>query len=263
VHNPDAGTFQGRCRSWTCRPDDGQRIRDRVSWAVAKNVVNLKMYYFWTLTLADSGWIDCSNCESAKVASEAWNRFATAVRKKYPWFKFIDVREYTEKGVQHRHFLTNVYLDEAWVKDEWARASGGSYVAWVEWIATREGAARYVAKYLTLTSKVAGRKGLYPKKMRRYSTSRSIHLLPRDERQWTLHCKALLRRKLSGRGIDNMQEWFLKKIRDGSANMFDHRESAPLLVADAIDQDSEIENGENEFTFRAWIDVANRRSVLA
>lgn len=196
VHRQDSGTFQGRCRSMTCT-SDAKRVRDRLSWSVADHVDQSKLCYFWTLTLADSGWIQCSNCESHKLGSESFNRFLTAVRKKLPWFKFIRFVEFTERGVFHIHLLTNAYLPISWVEEEWSRSTGGSYVTWVEWIAERERAARYVSKYLTLTSKTAGKKGLYPKRARRYCSSRGIRLLPRDGRVWEVWSKTYLRRKMA------------------------------------------------------------------
>lgn len=262
VLNKEYGAFQGKCGSHTCNVD-GQLVRNKLSWAVADNAVQLKLCYFWTLTLADSGWIACPNCESHAVSQVAWNRFATAVRKKFPWFKFIVFREFTEAGVEHQHFLTNVYLDEAWVKDEWARASGGSYVAWVEWITDKKAAADYVASYLTLISKITGRKGLYPKRARRYSTSRTIHLLHHDDRTWELYSKTIVRKKLQERGVYNLEGWFLDLIDRGAINMFDVKGDVPHLVGELVDQDQEIDNGHNHFSATEWLNSARQRFVIA
>lgn len=203
VNNPERGTFQGKCSSLTCTTDAEPR-RERLADSVGSWTVKLSLCYFWTLTLADSGWVGCSTCESRDVASIAWNRFLAAVKKHRPDVDFIRFVEFTQAGVAHVHFVTNAWLPHEWVSAEWKRASGGSYIAWVDRIYSEKEAANYVSKYLTLTSKTQGKKGLYPKGCRRYNTSRSIRLLPKSDDLWGIWQKWHVRKILSTHHLANL-----------------------------------------------------------
>lgn len=81
--------------------------------------------------------------------------------------KYVAVTEWTKKGWPHLHLLADMpYLPQRVLSGHW-KALHGSPIVDIRRVKSEDGAARYLAKYLT--------KGTYmPKKKRRYTASRGF-----------------------------------------------------------------------------------------
>ncbi len=151
-------TSLGRCRDRLCplcqtvRSNEfGARLRDAtMTWDSVRHIV-------LTLAAQDAPLADQLDHLQASFRrlrqQTLWKR--RVIRGVYS----IEVTLNHKTGQWHPHLhvlIEGSYIPQDSLSEAWKIASGGSRVVWIELMASREGAARYVSKYVTKPSEIGG-----------------------------------------------------------------------------------------------------------
>jgi hypothetical protein len=101
---------------------------------------------------------------------------------------YIRILEYQKNGNAHFHVLLNCYLPQAWVSETWSVLGGGRVVD-IKRVDMHR-VSHYLSKYLTKQMLIGA-----PKHARRVTTSKGIHLLEKQPRdfEWRLIRVPILR----------------------------------------------------------------------
>ena len=180
VGRSEDGTFIFRrvnCKTWGCALC-GPRKAKLYKWAIRHLAEQEGLSRFLTLTL-----------DPAKIAGQpvrylrqVFNKFRTYLRRKYEVLvKYIAVLEFQKSGIPHLHLLVDRYIPWSWITGSWSALGGGKIVD-IKYVDVHR-VARYLSKYLTKELLLSA-----PKRSRRVTTSRSLHLLEKKVRdsKWVL-----------------------------------------------------------------------------
>ena len=165
------------CKTWGCALC-GPRKAKLYKWAIRQLAEQEELRRFLTLTL-----------DPAKIAGEpvrylrrVFNKFRIYLRRKYGVsVKYIAVLEFHKSGVPHLHLLVDRFIPWNWITDSWS-ALGGGRIVLIKYVDVHR-ISRYLSKYLTKELLLSA-----PKRSRRVTTSRSLHLLEKKVRdsKWVL-----------------------------------------------------------------------------
>jgi hypothetical protein len=104
-----------------------------------------------------------------------FNKFRLYLRRKFGSpVKYIAVLEFQQSGIAHLHVLVDRFIPQSWISESWSALGGGNIVD-IRYVDVHR-IARYVSKYLTKELLLSA-----PKRSRRVTTSRSLHLLPKKD----------------------------------------------------------------------------------
>jgi len=104
-----------------------------------------------------------------------FNKFRLYLRRKFGSpIKYIAVLEFQQSGIAHLHVLVDRFIPQNWISESWSALGGGNIVD-IRYVDVHR-IARYVSKYLTKELLLSA-----PKRSRRVTTSRSLHLLPKKD----------------------------------------------------------------------------------
>jgi hypothetical protein len=201
-----------KCKCWNCA-HCAPRKAARYKHSIRENAEKMQLRRFLTLTLdpkknpgaepaehaiylehtaenPNAGALcQCVICERVRGLSvayirECWGKFRTYLRrafrdpdsKKPARVTFIAVLEFQLKktGFAHLHVLIDRYISQQWVTEVWAAIGGGSHVD-IRLVDLHR-VSHYLAKYLTKELLMSA-----PKRSRRITTSRDIHLTEKPE----------------------------------------------------------------------------------
>jgi hypothetical protein len=130
-----------RCKSWDCHVC--RRIKTDEYAKRMEKLHQFKNLWFYTLTYFHS----CSPDEAWKTYSAAWNRFRTAIAKKYGSFNYVRVLESHKKSpYPHLHIIADVDIPPTYFNKE-ALSAGFGYQIDKQKI-TSDMAFGYIRKYL-------------------------------------------------------------------------------------------------------------------
>jgi len=131
-----------KCKRWdcdSCRPKKALFYKSIISECFGNEQI-----YMYTFTY----YHNKSEARTWETYNESWNRFRTAVTKKYGAMKYLRVLEtHKESAYPHLHLLTTSYIAPVWFGKEVVQAGFGWSADWKRLDNT--GACQYVAKYLT------------------------------------------------------------------------------------------------------------------
>jgi len=158
--------FQPRCKQWSCPYCSGV---NQARWAARA--------YMGTATFQDRGIAVCfltltsheslNPIQTRWVFPRAWKKLSQRARRAAEGFEYLMVPEQHEDGRLHIHAVETSDLGEGWWKDN-ARQSGLGYMDEETHIRKPQGAAAYVAKYLSKSLEVLD----WPGNFHRVRTSR-------------------------------------------------------------------------------------------
>jgi hypothetical protein len=207
-----------QCNSIRC-PHCQARASFRQAEKIGDWASLLGMRYFWTFTFdpsklparpsAEPGYADLANVDKReawyqwrrachKYLSRVWNKYRTAITRKYPGIVYIAITELHKSGTPHLHVLFNRWMPRGREKVRWERYGGGwcvdaRYIRQTD----AKSIARYIAKYISKGLVSASSESLaerlhdedgyapdpsvlaysrWPARMRQRRNSRSIHL---------------------------------------------------------------------------------------
>jgi hypothetical protein len=130
-----------RCKSWDC-PTCRRVKTDQYAKRMQK-LHGLPKLYFYTLTYFHS----CTPDEAWKTYSKAWNRFRTALAKKYGSFNYVRVLEsHKSSPYPHLHIIADIDIPPTYLNKE-ALSAGFGYQMDKQEI-TSDRAFGYIRKYL-------------------------------------------------------------------------------------------------------------------
>jgi hypothetical protein len=160
------------CKVWGCSFCGPQR-----AWALSEGIYRESIAHKLDRSL-------CVTLDPSKVGDANKYQYIWSVWAKFRVYltrflrenlKYIAVLELQGNGMPHLHILISHYLDYAWVSATWDKLGGGWNV-WLEPVEDAKRQSRYFAKYLAKNCE----RGL-PRGVRRFSTSRNIHLRQKAE----------------------------------------------------------------------------------
>jgi hypothetical protein len=166
------------CKCWDCAYC-GPRRANRCRKAIMIWAVKMKLCRMMTLTL-DPKKLDGE--DSTRYINRAFAKLRDAFKRKYGHsITFIRVLEFQKNGTAHFHVLVDRYIDQDWLSTKWQRLGGGWHVD-MKWASIRR-IANYVSKYFSKELLISA-----PKRSRRVTVSRGIHLFekPAREATWAL-----------------------------------------------------------------------------
>lgn len=166
------------CKTWKCEecgPKKAARIRRFIAAAAREHGLNR----FLTLTL-DPKRVE-PGVDHVAYLRDTWRKFRVYLKRRHgQTVTFIAVMEAHKSGVPHLHVLVDRYIHQKWISNAWS-ALGGGRIVHIERVKNLGGMGRYLGKYLTKEMLLSARHGV-----RRYTTSRNIHLGPkRGSGGWT------------------------------------------------------------------------------
>jgi hypothetical protein len=166
------------CKVWGC-----SFCGPRRAWALGEGICRESIAHKLDRSL-------CVTLDPSKVGAANKFRYIWSVWAKFRVYlvrllgvslTYIAVLELQRNGMPHLHVLISDYLEHAWVSATWEKLGGGSIV-WLQKVDDAKRQSRYLAKYLAKNCE----RGL-PRGVRRFSTSRNIHLRQKAEAgAWTL-----------------------------------------------------------------------------
>lgn len=117
---------------------DYETNRKRILKKARSKIRRLVKYYkfnsFVTLTFAE-------NITDVKLADAEFRKFMKRVRRRFPEFKYVGVREFQDRGAIHYHLAVNMYLKQSELANLW----GHGFV----WVQRRVGNKDKLSNYLT------------------------------------------------------------------------------------------------------------------
>jgi hypothetical protein len=165
------------CKTWDCSYC-GPRKAKRYRFLIGQLAEREQLTRFLTLTL-DPSLIEG---ESVPYLRGVFNKFRLYLRRKYGApVKYIAVLEFHKSGIAHLHLLVDRFIPWDWIRQSWS-ALGGGQVVFIKYVDVHR-IARYLSKYLTKELLLSA-----PKRTRRVTTSRSLHLIEKKDAEtgWTL-----------------------------------------------------------------------------
>ena len=158
------------CKCWSCK-HCGPKKAKRYRYLIAQLAEQEHLTRFLTLTL-DPKKIQGS---SVSYLRGVFNKFRLYLRRRFGSpIKYIAVLEFQKSGIAHLHVLVDRFIPQDWISDSWSALGGGNIVD-IRYVDVHR-IARYVSKYLTKELLLSA-----PKRSRRVTTSRSLHLLPKKD----------------------------------------------------------------------------------
>ena len=162
------------CKGWKCSRC-GPKKAKHYRHAISRVAEELRLCRFMTLTLDPRMIVG----ESVNYLNECWAELRTYLRRKYRVSpQFIRVLEFHKNGKPHLHILIDRYVDIDWLKAAWIAVGGGQERRCqinIKFVDVHR-VARYVSKYLSKELLLSA-----PKKSRRVTTSRGVHLNEKRE----------------------------------------------------------------------------------
>jgi hypothetical protein len=158
------------CKCWGCK-HCGPKKAKRYRYLIAQLAEQEHLTRFLTLTL------DPKKIEGNSVSylRRVFNKFRLYLGRKYGGpIKYIAVLEFQQSGIAHLHVLVDRFIPQNWISESWSALGGGDIVD-IRYVDVHR-IARYVSKYLTKELLLSA-----PKRSRRVTTSRSLHLLPKKD----------------------------------------------------------------------------------
>lgn len=122
----------------SCARDNFNKIRRRLT-----DVSRFQQWRFFTLTQKISD--DTSIARLQKLEKD-FSELRKKLKRKYPSFQYIAVKELSPNGMWHYHGLWNVFIDIRQLSAYWEQISG-SYRCHLEKVRTPRGAINYIFKY--------------------------------------------------------------------------------------------------------------------
>lgn len=167
-----------RCKSWECvdcRKDKVKTVKDRIS-----KLFDGRKLWLLTLTYYHSR----PPAEAWRVYNESWNRFKTAVVKRYGKFSFCRILEsHKNSPFPHLHVILDKYLPPTYLNKEALSAGFGYQIDCTEINSNK--AIAYVTKYLTKEWSNAESLAIIKQgRVRRVSYSRDLSSLPVIPGEW-------------------------------------------------------------------------------
>jgi cytosine/adenosine deaminase-related metal-dependent hydrolase len=158
-----------------CGPKKAARIRRFIAAAAREHGLNR----FLTLTL-DPKRLE-PGADHVAYLRDTWRKFRVYLKRQHgQTVTFIAVMEEHKSGIPHLHVLVDRYIHQKWISKAWS-ALGGGRIVHIERVKDLGAIGWYLGKYLTKEMLLSARRGV-----RRYTTSRNIHLGPkRGEGGWT------------------------------------------------------------------------------
>jgi hypothetical protein len=158
------------CKCWGCK-HCGPKKAKRYRYLIAQLAEQEHLTRFLTLTL-DPKKIQGN---SVSYLRGVFNKFRLYLRRKFGSpIKYIAVLEFQKSGIAHLHVLVDRFIPQNWISDSWSALGGGNIVD-IRYVDVHR-ISRYVSKYLTKELLLSA-----PKRSRRVTTSRSLHLLPKKD----------------------------------------------------------------------------------
>ena len=195
------------CKCWNCK-HCGPKKAKRYRYLIAQLAEQEHLTRFLTLTL------DPKKIKGNSVSHlrRVFNKFRLYLRRRFgSSIKYIAVLEFQQSGIAHLHVLVDRFIPQSWISDSWSALGGGNIVD-IRAVDVHR-IARYVSKYLTKELLLSA-----PKRSRRVTTSRSLHLLPKKDSNgsWELFKVSIFH--LFSRLSDLAQD--VKLDRDGALESF-------------------------------------------
>lgn len=158
------------CKCWSCK-HCGPKKAKRYRYLISQLAEQEHLTRFLTLTL-DPKKIQGN---SVSYLRGVFNKFRLYLRRKFGSpIKYIAVLEFQKSGIAHLHVLVDRFIPQNWISESWSALGGGNIVD-IRYVDVHR-IARYVSKYLTKELLLSA-----PKRSRRVTTSRSLHLLPKKD----------------------------------------------------------------------------------
>jgi hypothetical protein len=158
------------CKCWSCK-HCGPKKAKRYRYLIAELAEKEQLTRFVTLTL-DPKKITGNSVRHLRCV---FNKFRLYLGRRYGGpIKYIAVLEFQQNGIAHLHVLVDRFIPQAWIAETWSALGGGNIVD-IRYVDVHR-VARYVSKYLTKELLLSA-----PKRSRRVTTSRSLHLLPKKD----------------------------------------------------------------------------------
>ncbi len=185
--NPDAsgGTpyLAMGCKSWDC-PRCAPRKATKLRKAITRAAEEHGLTRFLTLTL-DTARLSPEDLRDGGIRyiRGTWAKLRTYLARRAEEHgerrrvEFVAVVEMQVRGVAHLHVLVDRFIPHAWIRDAWVAVGGGRIVDIRQVDLHRVSA--YLATYIT-KQKLGG----LPHRVRRYTTSRGVHLAERVRSLW-------------------------------------------------------------------------------
>ena len=158
------------CKCWRCSYC-GPRRAKRVKRAIRESAEQLRLQRLVTLTL-DPKRIPPGR-SAVRYLRACFDQLRVTWRRRFleaP--QYIAVLEFQKSGSPHLHILVDRWMTQAWLKHAWESLGGGWSVD-VRYVDIHN-VARYLSKYLTKELLLSA-----PKRSRRVTTSRGVHLFPK------------------------------------------------------------------------------------
>jgi hypothetical protein len=165
------------CKTWGCRYC-GPRKAKRYKYLIRQVAEREQLTRFLTLTL-DPSRIDG---DSVRYLRRTFDKFRLYLRRRFGTpVKYIAVLEFHKSGIAHLHLLVDRFIPWEWIKESWSSLGGGTVVD-IRYVDVHR-ISRYLSKYLTKELLQSA-----PNRSRRVTTSRSIRLIEKKEKDglWTL-----------------------------------------------------------------------------
>jgi hypothetical protein len=173
THPGQARYLRVNCKCWDCRYC-GPRKAKRYKRAIRIAAERLQLNKFLTLTLDRS---KLQGRDSVRYLNQTWAEFRVSLKRRFGTApQYIRVLEFQKNGNPHFHILIDRYIPQRWVSQAWSAVGGGKMVDIRQVDLHR--VSRYLSKYLTKELLMSA-----PKRSRRITTSRGIHLFEKTPRE--------------------------------------------------------------------------------
>jgi len=155
------------CKCWACEYCGPKKAR-RYKHLIRQLAEQEHLTRFMTLTLDP----ERIKGDSVRYLRGVWNKFRLYLRRKYGSpIKYIAVLEFHKSGIAHLHVLVDRFIPQGSISESWSALGGGAIVD-IRYVDVHR-ISRYLSKYLTKELLLSA-----PKRSRRVTTSRSLHLDP-------------------------------------------------------------------------------------
>lgn len=172
---PDSGhlskirVIRERCNSKACQYCARRKFNQIRNRLRKKSVTT--QWRFFTLTSINSG--DTSHADLEKLEND-FRELRKKLKRQFPNFQYIAVKELSPSGMWHYHGLWNIYIDIKLLSKYWEKISG-AYRCNLQTVRNPQGAVNYIFKYcFKSVFNEPERRALYECDKKKFTTSRGL-----------------------------------------------------------------------------------------
>jgi hypothetical protein len=165
------------CKCWDCSYC-GPRKAKRYKRAIRRTAEEHRLARFLTLTVDPA---KIGNDNVVRFINKTFAKWRVSLKRNFGVSpKYIRILEFQQNGNPHFHILIDRYVPHAWIMQSWSAVGGGRIVN-IKYVDLHR-VSRYLSKYLTKELLLSA-----PKRSRRVTTSRSLHLFEKsNDTRWVL-----------------------------------------------------------------------------